>query len=56
MFGKKIRELVPISHASDDMNRVFVKSPLVSFRRPKNLKGEIVRSKVQRSVVEGLKR
>ena len=55
-IGKKIRELVPILHASDDMERIFVEAPLVSFPRPKNLKGELIRSRVQRSVGEGMKR
>ena len=55
-IGKKIRELVLILHASHDIKRIFVEAPLVSFPRPKNLKGQIVRSRVQRSVVEGLKR
>ena len=37
-IGKKIRELVPILHASVDMKRIFVEAPSVSFRRHKNLK------------------
>ena len=44
-IGKKIRELVLILHASHDIKRIFVEAPLVSFRRPKNLKGELVRRK-----------
>ena len=55
-IGKKIRELVLILHASHDIKRIFVEAPLVSFRRHKNLKGELVRRKIQRSVLEGLKR
>ena len=55
-IGKKIRELVPILHASVDMKRILVEAPLVSFRRPKNLKGELVTSRVQRSFCEGMKR
>ena len=53
---KKIRELVPILHALVDMKRIFVEAPLVSFEKPKNPKGELVRSRVQRSVSEGMKR
>ena len=38
------------------MKRIFVEAHLVSFRKHKNLKGELVRSRVQRSVGEGMKR
>ena len=55
-IGKKIRELVPALHASDDIKRIFVDAPLVSFRWPKILKGELVRSRVPRSFVERMKR
>ena len=55
-IGKKIRELVPILHVSEHMKRMFVEAPLVSFRRPKNIKGELVRSRVPRSFAERMKR
>ena len=45
-IGNKMREFVNILHASDDMRQIFTEPPRVSFRRPKNLKNELVRSKV----------
>ena len=45
-IGYKMRELVNILHALDDMRQTFTELPRVSFRRPKNLKDELVRSKV----------
>ena len=37
---------INILHALDDMKQIFTEPPQVSFRRPKNLKDELVRSKV----------
>ena len=45
-IGYKMREFVNILHASDDMKQIFTESPQVCFRRPKNLKDELVRSKI----------
>ena len=45
-IGNKMREFVNILHTSDEMRQIFTKPPRVSFRRPKNLKDELVRSKV----------
>ena len=38
------------------MKRIILETPLVSFRRPKNIKGELVRSRVPRSFAERMKR
>ena len=56
MTKSRVNVYIYILHASDGMKRFFVEAPLVSFWRPKNLKGELVRSRVQRSVGEGMKR
>ena len=45
-IGRKMHEGLVILHASSDMKRIFKEPPMVNFRRPKNLKDELVRSKV----------
>lgn len=47
-LGKIVESLWPILHASEDMKKVFVERPMVAYRRPRNLKDDLVRSKVKR--------
>ena len=57
-IGKVVNSLWPILHASDDMKRVFGEKPIVSFRRPRNLKDELVRAKLkdERVISVGMKK
>ena len=54
---KVVNSLWPILHTSDDMKRVFGEKPIVSFRRPKNLKDELVKAKLkdERVISVGMK-
>ena len=56
-IGKVVNSLWPILHASDDMKRVLGEKPIVSFRRPRNLKDELVRAKLkdERGISVGMK-
>ena len=47
-ISQKVKSLWPVLHASDDMNEVFKDiKPLISFRRPRNLADNLVRSKIK---------
>ena len=46
--GKIINDLWPVLQSSEDMRRIFREKPVVAFRRPRNLRDSIVRSKVKR--------
>ena len=39
---------LPILHASENMKKVFGERPMVAFRRPRNLKDELVRSTMKK--------
>ena len=41
-----LRELHPILHNSEYLRDIFPLPPLVSFRRPKNLRDKLVRAKL----------
>ena len=43
--GKIVDSLWPILQASDDVRQVFKEKPLVSYRRPRNLKDKLVGAK-----------
>ena len=43
--GRIVDSLWPILQASDDMRQVLKKKPLVSYKRPRNLKDKLVRAK-----------
>ena len=45
--GKIMESLRPILHASEDMRNIFEEKPMVIYRRPKNLKNNLVRSKLK---------
>ena len=47
-IGKIIESLWPILHVSEGMKNVFEEKSMVAYRRPRNIKDEIVRSKVKR--------
>ena len=51
-----IDSLWPILHASGEMKDLFKEKPIVAFRRPRNLKDELVRSKLKRenNIVKGM--
>ena len=50
----KVNSLWSIMHASDEMKEVFKdKRPLISFRRPRNLADNLVRSKIKRDADTG---
>ena len=50
----KVNSLGSIMHASDEMKEVFKdKRPLISFRRPRNLADNLVRSKIKRDADTG---
>ena len=53
-----VNSLWPILHASDDIKRVIGEKPMVSFRRPRNLKDELVRAnlKDERVISVGMKK
>ena len=57
-IGKVVNSLWPILHTSDDMKKVFGAKPIVSFRRPRNLKDESVRVKLndERIINVGMKK
>ena len=47
-ISQKVKSLWPVLHASDEMNEVFKDTkPLISFRRPRNLADNLVRSKIK---------
>ena len=47
-ISQKVKSLWPVLHASDDMNKVFKNiKPLISFRRPRNLADNLVRSRIK---------
>ena len=45
--GKIIDSLWPILHASKDMRSIFEEKPVTVYRRPKNLKDNLVESKLK---------
>ena len=45
--GKIIHSLWPILHASEDMRSIIEEKPMIVYRRPKNLKDNLVRSKLK---------
>ena len=46
--SQKVKSLWPVLHASDEMKEVFKDiKPLISFRRPRNLADNLVRSKIK---------
>ena len=46
--SQKFKSLWPVLHASDEMKEVFKDTkPLISFRRPRNLADNLVRSKIK---------
>ena len=53
-----ISPLWSILHALKDMKSVFEENPIVAFRRPRNLRDELVRSKLNkvRDKMEGIKK
>ena len=57
-IGKVVNSLWPILHTSDDMKKVFGEKPIVSFRRPRNLKDELVTAKLrdERVINVGMKK
>ena len=44
--GKITESLWPILHASEDIRSIFEEKPMTVYRRPKNLKDNLVRSKL----------
>ena len=46
-MGRTVCSIGGILHASDDMKRIFEKPPRADFRRSKNLKDELVGSKIK---------
>ena len=47
-ISQKVKSLGLVLHASDEMNEVFKDiKPLISFRRPRNLADNLVRSKIK---------
>ena len=44
---KILNTLWPVLHASDNMKETFPEKPLTAYRRPKNLKNELVRSMIK---------
>lgn len=46
-LGDIIKSLLPILHASNEMRRLFPELPLVAYRRVRNLKNDLARSKVK---------
>ena len=47
-ISQKVTSLWPVLYASDEMNEVFKDTkPLISFRRPRNLADNLVRSKIR---------
>ena len=46
-LGRTIHGLGGALHAWDDMKRIFEKPPNVSLTKPKNLKDELMRSKIK---------
>ena len=57
-IGKVVNSLWPILHTSDDMKSVLGEKPIVSFRRLRNLKDELVRAKLkdERVISVGMKK
>ena len=47
-IGRVIESLLPILHASGDVKKVFPDKPMETYKRPRNLKDELVRAKVRR--------
>ena len=47
-ISRIISQLWPILHALKDMKKVFGENPTVAFRRPKNLRDELVRSELNK--------
>ena len=47
-----IDSLWPILHASEDMKKVFGERPMVNYRRPRNLKDELVRANLKEKVMK----
>ena len=47
-IGKIIESLWPILHVSEGMKNIFEEKPKVAYRRPRNIKDEIVCSKVKK--------
>ena len=47
-IGRVIESLLPILHTSEDMKNIFPDKLRVPYRRPRNLKYELVRAKVKR--------
>ena len=46
-IGKILISLWPVMHASGIMKEIFSEKPLTSCKKPKNLKNELVRSRIK---------
>ena len=57
-MGNIIDSLWPILQDSDDTRRIFGEKPMIAFRRPKNLKDDLMRAKlkVESIVDKGVKK
>ena len=50
-IGKIVDSLWPILHVLGDMREIFKEKPVVSYKRPKSLKGSLVRSKLRSKLI-----